>query len=473
MQENPKKMWSGRFSGESSELLEEFNASIGFDRALWQEDIAGSKAHARMLGACGILKPEESEKIVAGLDAVFEEIKSGKFEFKTADEDIHMAVEKRLSELIGSDLGGRLHTARSRNDQVALDFRLYVLKSGAAIAEKTRELVEALRDIASEHADTLMPGYTHLQHAQPVSLAYHLLAYAFMFRRDYERFASSRERNNLCPLGSAALAGTPHPINRELVARELGFAGVTPNAMDSVSDRDFALEILFNVSVLMTHASRLCEELILWSSQEFGFVTISDAYSTGSSIMPQKKNPDVAELARGKAGRLIGDLTALLAVLKALPLAYDRDLQEDKEPVFDQIDTLDVLCPAVAGMIDTMTIHLERLAQLAPQGFSLATDIAEWLVKRGVPFRDAHEISGACVRLAEARGVELADLTDAELAQASPHLDPEVRSVLTVDGSVRARLGRGGTAPVRVAEQLDEARAGLADAWQWAVAGLR
>ena len=263
-------MWEGRFSEASSALLEEFNASIGFDRALWQEDIAGSKAHARMLGACGILKPDESEKIIAGL------------------EDIHMAVEKRLSELIGSDLGGRLHTARSRNDQVALDFRLYVLKSGAQVAEKIRELVEALRDIASEHTDTLMPGYTHLQHAQPVSLAYHLLAYAFMFRRDYERFASSRERNNLCPLGSAALAGTPHPINRASVAQQLGFAGVTPNAMDSVSDRDFALEILFNVSVLMTHASRLCEELILWSSQEFGFVTISDAYSTGSSIMPQK-----------------------------------------------------------------------------------------------------------------------------------------------------------------------------------------
>ncbi|WP_297945603.1 argininosuccinate lyase, partial [uncultured Campylobacter sp.] len=369
-------MWEGRFSEASSALLEEFNASIGFDRALWQEDIAGSKAHAWMLGACGILKPDESEKIVAGLDVVFEEIKSGKFEFKTADEDIHMAVEKRLSELIGSDLGGRLHTARSRNDQVALDFRLYVLKSGAAIAEKIRELVAALRDIASKHADTLMPGYTHLQHAQPVSLAYHLLAYAFMFRRDYERFTSSRERNNLCPLGSAALAGTPHPINRESVARELGFAGVTPNAMDSVSDRDFALEILFNVSVLMTHASRLCEELILWSSQEFGFVTISDAYSTGSSIMPQKKNPDVAELIRGKTGRVNGNLVALLTVMKGLPLAYNKDMQEDKEGVFDSVATALASLEILKQMLKTAKFNEQNMLAMTRRGHLTATDLA-------------------------------------------------------------------------------------------------
>ena len=291
--------------------------------------------------------------------------------------------------------------------------------------------------------------------------------------RDVSRLRDWDKRAAISPYGSGALAGNTLGMDPRRIAAALGFSDSVENSIDGTAARDVVAEFSFICAQIGIDISRLSEEIVIWNTKEFGYVTLDDSYSTGSSIMPQKKNPDVAELARGKAGRLIGDLTALLAVLKALPLAYDRDLQEDKEPVFDQIDTLDVLCPAVAGMIDTMTIHLERLAQLAPQGFSLATDIAEWLVKRGVPFRDAHEISGACVRLAEARGVELADLTDAELAQASPHLDPEVHSVLTVDGSVRARLGRGGTAPVRVAEQLDEARAGLADAWQWAVAGLR
>ena len=456
MQENPKKMWSGRFSGESSELLEEFNASIGFDRALWQEDIAGSKAHARMLGACGILKPEESEKIVAGLDAVFEEIKSGKFEFKTADEDIHMAVEKRLSELIGSDLGGRLHTARSRNDQVALDFRLYVLKSGAEISEKIRELVAALRDIASEHADTLMPGYTHLQHAQPVSLAYHLLAYAFMFRRDYERFTSSRERNNLCPLGSAALAGTPHPINRELVARELGFAGVTPNAMDSVSDRDFALEILFNVSVLMTHASRLCEELILWSSQEFGFVAISDAYSTGSSIMPQKKNPDVCELIRGKTGRVNGNLVALLTVMKGLPLAYNKDMQEDKEGVFDSVATALASLEILKQMLKTAKFNEQNMLAMTRRGHLTATDLADYLVReKNVPFRQAHFITGKAVAYAENLGLDLSELNAQQLASVDESLDAGAVKFLDLNASKEARKSQGGTANESVAAQIE------------------
>nr|WP_315105837.1 argininosuccinate lyase [uncultured Campylobacter sp.] len=456
MQENPKKMWSGRFSGESSELLEEFNASIGFDRALWQEDIAGSKAHARMLGACGILKPEESEKIVAGLDAVFEEIKSGKFEFKTADEDIHMAVEKRLSELIGSDLGGRLHTARSRNDQVALDFRLYVLKSGVEISEKIRELVAALRDIASKHADTLMPGYTHLQHAQPVSLAYHLLAYAFMFRRDYERFASSRERNNLCPLGSAALAGTPHPINRELVAQQLGFAGVTPNAMDSVSDRDFALEILFNVSVLMTHASRLCEELILWSSQEFGFVTISDAYSTGSSIMPQKKNPDVAELIRGKTGRVNGNLVALLTVMKGLPLAYNKDMQEDKEGVFDSVSTALASLEILKQMLKTAKFNEQNMLAMTKRGHLTATDLADYLVReKSVPFRKAHFITGKAVAYAENLGLDLSELNAQQLASVDESLDTGAVKFLDLNASKEARKSQGGTANESVAAQIE------------------
>lgn len=451
-----KKMWEGRFSEASSALLEEFNASIGFDRALWQEDIAGSKAHARMLGACGILKQDESEKIIAGLDTVFEEIKSGKFEFKTADEDIHMAVEKRLSELIGSDLGGRLHTARSRNDQVALDFRLYVLKSGAAIAEKIRELVEALRDIASEHADTLMPGYTHLQHAQPVSLAYHLLAYAFMFRRDYERFASSRERNNLCPLGSAALAGTPHPINRELVAQQLGFAGVTPNAMDSVSDRDFALEILFNVSVLMTHASRLCEELILWSSQEFGFVTISDAYSTGSSIMPQKKNPDVAELIRGKTGRVNGNLVALLTVMKGLPLAYNKDMQEDKEGVFDSVATALASLEILKQMLKTAKFNEQNMLAMTRRGHLTATDLADYLVReKNVPFRRAHFITGKAVAYAENLGLDLSELNAQQLASVDESLDAGAVKFLDLNASKQARKSQGGTANESVAAQIE------------------
>ena len=451
-----KKMWEGRFSEASSALLEEFNASIGFDRVLWQEDITGSKAHARMLGACGILKPDESEKIVAGLDAVFEEIKSSKFEFKTADEDIHMAVEKRLSELIGSDLGGRLHTARSRNDQVALDFRLYVLKSGVAIAEKTRELIAALRDIASEHADTLMPGYTHLQHAQPVSLAYHLLAYAFMFRRDYERFTSSRERNNLCPLGSAALAGTPHPINRELVARELGFAGVTPNAMDSVSDRDFALEILFNVSVLMTHASRLCEELILWSSQEFGFVTISDAYSTGSSIMPQKKNPDVAELIRGKTGRVNGNLVALLTVMKGLPLAYNKDMQEDKEGVFDSVATALASLEILKQMLKTAKFNEQNMLAMTRRGHLTATDLADYLVReKNIPFRRAHFITGKAVAYAENLGLDLSELNAQQLASVDESLGAGAVKFLDLNASKEARKSQGGTANESVAAQIE------------------
>lgn len=367
-----------------------------------------------------------------------------------------MAVEKRLSELIGSDLGGRLHTARSRNDQVALDFRLYVLKSGVEISEKTRELVEALRDIASKHTDTLMPGYTHLQHAQPVSLAYHLLAYAFMFRRDYERFASSRERNNLCPLGSAALAGTPHPINRELVARELGFAGVTPNAMDSVSDRDFALEILFNVSVLMTHASRMCEELILWSSQEFGFVTISDAYSTGSSIMPQKKNPDVAELIRGKTGRANGNLVALLTVMKGLPLAYNKDMQEDKEGVFDSVATALASLEILKQMLKTAKFNEQNMLAMTRRGHLTATDLADYLVReKNVPFRRAHFITGKAVAYAENLGLDLSELNAQQLASVDESLGGDAVKFLDLRASKEARSSQGGTANASVNVQIE------------------
>ncbi|WP_298037275.1 argininosuccinate lyase, partial [uncultured Campylobacter sp.] len=419
-------------------------------------DIAGSKAHARMLGACGILKPEESEKIVAGLDAVFEEIKSGKFEFKTADEDIHMAVEKRLSELIGSDLGGRLHTARSRNDQVALDFRLYVLKSGVEISEKIRELVAALRDIASKHADTLMPGYTHLQHAQPVSLSYHLLAYAFMFKRDFERFVSSYERNNLSPLGSAALAGTPHKIDRSIVASELGFAGCTQNAMDSVSDRDFALEILFNISIFMTHASRLCEELILWSSQEFGFVSISDAYSTGSSIMPQKKNPDVAELIRGKTGRVNGNLVALLTTMKGLPLAYNKDMQEDKEGVFDSVATILSSATILNEMIKTAKFNEKNMLKATKIGHLSATDLADYLVReKNIPFRTAHFITGKAVAKAENLGLDLSELNKEQLKSVDENLDENAIKFLDLHASKEARTSKGGTANKSVDEQIE------------------
>ena len=430
-------LWGGRFAGGPSQALAALSVSTHFDFRLAHVDIAGSHAHADELHRVGLLTDQECEDMHAALARLDADVASGDFVPSPDDEDVHTALERGLIERAGATLGGKLRAGRSRNDQIATLIRVYLRQEARHLAGRVLDIAEALIGQASRAGDAVMPGRTHMQHAQPVLVAHHLLAHVWPLLRDVARLGDWDKRAAISPYGSGALAGNT-------LCAQIGI-----------------------------DISRLSEEIVIWNTKEFGYVTLDDSYSTGSSIMPQKKNPDVAELARGKAGRLIGDLTGLLAVLKALPLAYDRDLQEDKEPVFDQIDTLDVLCPAVAGMIDTMTIHLERLAELAPQGFSLATDIAEWLVKRGVPFRDAHEISGACVRLAEARGVELADLTDAELAQASSHLDPEVRSVLTVEGSVGARLGRGGTAPVRVAEQLDEARAGLADARQWADTALR
>ena len=403
-------LWGGRFTGGPSQALAALSVSTHFDFRLAHVDIAGSHAHADELHRVGLLTDQECADMHDALARLDADVTSGGFVPSPDDEDVHTALERGLIDRAGATLGGKLRAGRSRNDQIATLIRVYLRQEARHLAGRILDIASALLGQAERAGDAVMPGRTHMQHAQPVLVAHHLLAHVWPLLRDVARL------------------------------------------------RDW---------------DKRAEEIVIWNTKEFGYVTLDDSYSTGSSIMPQKKNPDVAELARGKAGRLIGDLTGLLAVLKALPLAYDRDLQEDKEPVFDQIDTLDVLCPAVAGMIDTMTIHFERLAELAPQGFSLATDIAEWLVKRGVPFRDAHEISGACVRLAEARGVELADLTDAELAQASSHLDPEVRSVLTVEGSVGARLGRGGTAPVRVAEQLDEAKDRLADARGWAAAALR
>ncbi|KEA45589.1 argininosuccinate lyase [Campylobacter mucosalis] len=452
-----KKMWSGRFELESSELLEEFNASIEFDKNLYLEDITGSKAHAKMLGEQGIITKSEALQIINGLEAVLGEIQSGKFEFKIADEDIHMSVEKRLSEIIGKELGGKLHTARSRNDQVALDFRLYVLSKNREINSKIYELISTLSNLANSHKDTLMPGFTHLQHAQPVSLAYHLMAYAFMFKRDFERFLSSFERNNLSPLGSAALAGTPHNIDRDFVARELGFSGVTQNAMDSVSDRDFALEILFNISVLMTHASRLCEELILWSSQEFGFVTISDTYSTGSSIMPQKKNPDVAELIRGKTGRVNGNLVALLTTMKGLPLAYNKDMQEDKEGVFDSVKTALTSVVILNEMIKTAKFNSKNMLNATKKGHLSATDLADYLVReKNIPFRQAHFITGKAVAKAENLGVDLSELGVKELKEVDENLDDNAIKALDLNTSKEARVSRGGTANKAVEVQINE-----------------
>ena len=461
-------LWGGRFSGAPADALSALSVSTHFDWRLAGADIAGSHAHA-----VGLLSDDEARRMHEALRHLDDDVRSGAFKAGPDDEDVHTALERGLIERAGPALGGKLRAGRSRNDQIATLIRIYLRDEARHLAGRLLDIADALVAQAKAAGGAVMPGRTHLQHAQPVLVAHHLMAHVWPLIRDVERMVDWDRRARVSPYGSGALAGNTLGLDPRAVAAALGFDDSAANSIDGTASRDVVAEFSFILAMAGVDISRLSEEIVIWNTKEFGYVTLDDSYSTGSSIMPQKKNPDVAELARGKAGRLIGDLTGLLAVLKSLPLAYDRDLQEDKEPVFDQIDTLDVLCPAVAGMIDTMTIHLERLAELAPQGFSLATDIAEWLVKRGVPFRDAHEISGACVRLAEARGVELADLTDAELAQASSHLDPEVRSVLTVEGSVGARLGRGGTAPVRVAEQLDEARAGLADARQWADTALR
>lgn len=450
-----KKMWDGRFNEASSELLEEFNASIFFDKELFKEDIAGSKAHAKMLGECGILDADDVAKIRAGLDQVLGEIERGEFAFSVSQEDIHMAVEGRLSQIIGKELGGRLHTARSRNDQVALDFRAYCQNRTKELATLVRELISVLASIASEHKDTLMPGFTHLQHAQPISLAFHLLAYAFAFKRDYERLLSSYERNNLSPLGSAALAGTPYPTRRELVASELGFSGITPNAMDSVSDRDFALELLFNISLIFTHASRLCEELILWSSQEFGYISISDAFSTGSSIMPQKKNPDVAELIRGKTGRVYGNLIALLTVMKGLPMAYNKDMQEDKEGVFDSVRTASTSLVILREMLKTTTWRKENMLKACKMGHLSATDLADYLVSAyNEPFRLAHNITGRLVALAESRGKDLSELSLEELKSVDSRFDERALSALSLEASKEARKSSGGTSNESVEKQL-------------------
>ncbi|MBC7595171.1 MAG: argininosuccinate lyase [Kineosporiaceae bacterium] len=451
------RLWGGRFaSGPSPELIA-LSRSTHFDWRLAPYDLAGSRAHAGVLAGAGLLTPDELQKLLAGIDNLDADVESGAFVAQPDDEDVHTALERGLLERLGPELGGRLRAGRSRNDQVATLFRMYLRDHGQTVKRLVLDLVDAIAAQAEAHKTVAMPGRTHLQHAQPVLLAHHLLAHAWPLLRDVERLDDWDRRVAAgSPYGSGALAGSSLGLNPEKVAADLGFTGSTPNSIDGTAARDFVAEFAFVTAMIGVDVSRMAEEIIIWNTREFDFVTLDDGYSTGSSIMPQKKNPDIAELARGKSGRLIGNLSGLMATLKALPLAYNRDLQEDKEPVFDSIDTLEVLLPAFTGMIATLTFNTERMESLAPQGFSLATDIAEWLVREGVPFRVAHELSGACVQACEDSGKELWDLTDDEFTAISPHLTPGVRKVLTVEGSLASRNARGGTAPVRVHEQLEE-----------------
>lgn len=463
MTENDQtRLWGGRFASGPSPELVELSRSTHFDWRLAPYDLAGSRAHAGVLHAAGLLSADDHQRLVAGIDALEADVRSGAFGPQPDDEDVHTALERGLLERLGAELGGRLRAGRSRNDQVATLFRMYLRDHGRAISALVTELGEALADQAERHMGVAMPGRTHLQHAQPVLLSHHLMAHAWPLVRDLDRLADWDARVGAdSPYGSGALAGSSLGLSPEKVAADLGFTGSSANSIDGTAARDFVAEFAFVTAMIGVDVSRLAEEVILWNTKEFDFVRLDDGYSTGSSIMPQKKNPDIAELARGKAGRVIGNLSGLLATLKALPLAYNRDLQEDKEPVFDSIDTLEVLLPAFTGMVRTMAFNTERLESLAPQGFALATDVAEWLVKQGVPFRVAHELSGACVQACEQRGIELWDLTDDDFAAISPHLTPGVREVLSVEGSLASRDSRGGTAPGRVAEQLAELRSRL------------
>jgi argininosuccinate lyase len=446
-------MWGGRFSDRPDELMQAINVSIGFDRRLAAQDIQGSRAHAAMLSSCGLISSEDHDAIQAGLDRIAGEIDEGVFPFREEFEDIHMNVEARLRELIGP-AAGRLHTARSRNDQVALDLRLWVRDACDRSLEQLRALQRALLAQAEAHADALMPGFTHLQPAQPVTFGHHMMAYVEMFGRDAGRFADARTRMNESPLGSAALAGTAFPIDRHLTARTLGFDGPMGNSLDGVSDRDFALEALSAASICAVHLSRLAEEIVLWTTPQFGFVALSDAFTTGSSIMPQKRNPDAAELVRGKAGRVLGALTSLTVTMKGLPLAYGKDMQEDKEPVFEAFDSLELSLKAMAGMIRDMKPDRARLAAAAGAGFSTATDLADWLVRRlNLPFRDAHHVAGSAVKRAESLGLDLAALPIEELRKLDARIDPDVFEVLSPGASAASRSSYGGTAPEQVRAQ--------------------
>jgi len=453
----PAKPWSGRFSRGTDPVAEAFTASIGFDRRLWPHDLEGSAAWARALHRAGLIDGGELAALLAGLEAVRTELLNGSFPFRAELEDIHMNVERRLIELAGP-VGGKLHTGRSRNDQIALDERLYVREILRHVDEGLRDAQESLAGRAEEHLDCWMPGYTHLQRAQPVLLAHHLLAYVFMLARDRQRFRDCLGRVNVMPLGSAALAGAAFPIDREALAQELGFAGPSPNSMDAVADRDFILEFLAAGAIAGMHLSRLCADLTLWATAEFGFVEFSDSFATGSSIMPQKKNPDVAELIRGKTGRLYGNLQAALVTMKGLPLTYNSDMQEDKVPLFDTVDTLEAILRIVPPMVATLTFRVERMRELAGAQYSTATDLADYLVRKGMPFRDAHEVVGRTVRYALAHGRELGELSLDELRQGSPLITADIYDAISVPASLRARAVTGGTAPEAVRRQLGEAR---------------
>ncbi|MBB3754477.1 argininosuccinate lyase [Mycolicibacterium sp. BK634] len=462
MSTNEGSLWGGRFADGPADALAALSKSTHFDWVLAPYDVAASKAHAKVLHRAGLLTDEQRDGLLAGLDSLGEDVADGSFIPLVTDEDVHGALERGLIDRVGADLGGRLRAGRSRNDQVATLFRMWLRDAMRRVADGALEVVSALATQAAAHPTAIMPGKTHLQAAQPVLLAHHLLAHAHPLLRDVDRIADFDDRTAVSPYGSGALAGSSLGLDPDAIAEELGFAAAADNSIDATASRDFAAEAAFVLAMIAVDLSRLAEDIILWSTTEFGYATLHDAWSTGSSIMPQKKNPDIAELARGKSGRLIGNLTGLLATLKAQPLAYNRDLQEDKEPVFDSVAQLELVLPAMAGLVATLTFDTDRMAALAPAGYTLATDVAEWLVRRGVPFRVAHEAAGEAVRTAEGRGVGLDELTDQELAQISAELTPDVRDVLTVDGSVSSRDARGGTAPTQVANQLGVVR-GTAD----------
>ena len=447
------KLWSGRFQKETDKLVNDFNSSIAFDSRMYVEDIAGSIAHATMLGECGIISPDDQALIVQGLSDLLSDIEAGRIEFTADNEDIHMNIEALLTARIG-DAGKRLHTARSRNDQVAVDLRLYLRKEIAAIRQMLLDFETVLVNKAEANQNTVMPGYTHLQRAQPITLAQHLLAYGAMLKRDVTRLEDCAERMNECPLGSGALAGTTHPIDRERTASLLGFDAPTANSLDGVSDRDYAIEFLSCMSILMMHLSRFAEEIIAWCSWEFKFVELDDAYSTGSSIMPQKKNPDVAELVRGKTGRVYGDLIGLLTTMKSLPLAYNKDMQEDKEPVFDAIDTVKMCLPVFSAMIDTMKILPENMRAAANRGFINATDCADYLAKKGMPFRDAYKITGQLVYACTQSGRTLEEIPLDELRTISPLFDSDVYEALSMDTCVAQRCSYGGPSPAETSRQI-------------------
>ena len=447
-------LWGSRFEGGPSDALAALSRSVHFDWRLASYDIAGTRAHIKALQSAGYLTVAELEKIDRSLVELLDRVEKGSFQPKPTDEDVHSALERGLIEIAGVELGGKVRAGRSRNDQIATLIRTYLLDQANTIKDQVTQLVEVLVTRAEEHLGVAMPGRTHFQHAQPVQLSHHLLAHAWPLVRDLERLEDWRKRANLSPYGAGALAGNTLGLDPNIVARELGLAGPTQNSMDATASRDVVAEFSFIACLIGINLSRFSEEIIIWASAEFNYVKLHDAYSTGSSIMPQKKNPDIAELARGKAGRLIGDLTGLLATLKGLPLAYNRDLQEDKEPVFDAVDTLTVLLPAFTGMVATLEFNRNRLELLAPAGFSLATDVAEWLVKQKVSFRDAHEITGKLVSYCEQNSLQLHEVPDAEMAAISPALTPDVRDVLSVGGSIKARSGAGGTALPRVLEQI-------------------